>query len=83
MSITREEYYDMFEKQKNKCGICDKEETRLFKGKLTRLCLDHDHNTGKIRGLLCHACNTAIGKFKDNIQLLQSAIQYLKHHQIN
>lgn len=40
--------------------------------------IDHDHVTGKVRGLLCPSCNTALGLFKDNISILKSAITYLE-----
>lgn len=42
------------------------------------LAVDHCHTTGKIRGMLCDACNTALGKFKDDIALMEKAIDYLK-----
>lgn len=41
--------------------------------------IDHDHFTGKVRGMLCQSCNTALGKFKDDIELLEKAIKYLKN----
>lgn len=41
--------------------------------------LDHCHRTGRIRGILCTRCNTALGKFRDNIELLQAAIEYLQN----
>lgn len=56
-------------KQNNKCKLCEKE---------TKLLVDHCHTTGKIRGLLCNKCNVALGSFKDNIEVLQKAIDYLK-----
>ena len=40
--------------------------------------IDHDHKTGKVRGLLCHGCNTAIGLMKDDVNILTKAIEYLK-----
>jgi uncharacterized protein YbaR (Trm112 family) len=52
------------------CAICKTESDR-------KLVVDHDHVTGKIRGLLCHNCNMAIGILKDSPVLLQSAIDYL------
>ncbi len=45
-----------------------------------RLAIDHNHSTGKVRGLLCSLCNTAIGKFKDSPSLLMKAIKYLEKH---
>lgn len=76
--ITLEHYQDLIAQQNNKCAICNREETRMHNGKVTRLCIDHCHDSGKVRGLLCHACNTAIGKFEDRIDLLNNAILYLK-----
>ena len=80
--LTKEQYNDLFISQNNRCAICKHEETRKASGsdKITRLCVDHCHKTGIVRALLCHACNTGLGKFKDNIDLLESAIKYLKKH---
>lgn len=47
-----------------------------------KLCVDHNHNTGNVRSLLCMSCNTGIGKFKDNIELIEAALNYLKSHEI-
>jgi len=44
----------------------------------TKLVVDHCHSTGKIRGLLCHNCNRALGLMQDNVETLQNAIDYLK-----
>ena len=52
------------------CNICHKE--------LERKCIDHCHETKKIRGVLCHNCNTALGLFKDNVKVMQNVIQYLE-----
>lgn len=81
--LNLEQYYAMREIHDNKCAICRREERRKNRAGETspRLCIDHNHDTGKIRGLLCHDCNTAIGKFQDKIELLQSAIDYLKKHE--
>jgi hypothetical protein len=79
--ITLDEYYVIEGRQNGKCDICRKEENRKSRsGGIARLCLDHCHETGKVRALLCHDCNTAIGKFKDDIQLLKNAISYLEKH---
>lgn len=72
-NITPEDYDELYTKQNGRCAICNKtkEET------LTPICIDHSHKTGKVRGLLCYSCNQGIGFFKDDIQLLQKAINYL------
>lgn len=82
------EQYDVFhEKQKGQCEICGKPETRLSRSKdaAMPLCLDHCHickEKGQhiIRGLLCHNCNSAMGKLHDNIDTLKSMIKYLEAH---
>lgn len=86
--LTIEQYKQMFVDQNNMCAICHQPETRIFTQRsinkemqIAKLCLDHCHVTNKVRGLLCHDCNTAIGKMKDNIDRLQSAINYLKKHE--
>ena len=72
--ITLEQFNQMYEKQNGKCLICDATESLLGH----RLAVDHCHTTGKIRGLLCKSCNVALGGFKDNIENLKRAIEYLK-----
>ncbi len=84
--ITIEDYHKMVEKQNNKCAICHQYETRKNgkgNGEVLRLSIDHCHKTNKVRGLLCHACNTAIGKFKDNTINLYRAIRYIKQGGMN
>jgi hypothetical protein len=71
--ITQEDYNIMFEKQDGCCAICKKHQTEVSRA----LSVDHCHETGKVRGLLCHTCNSAIGKFYDNVSLLENAINYL------
>lgn len=73
--ITLEQYNFLLEKQNNVCLICGE----LCKtGKM--LAVDHCHNTNKIRGLLCQYCNTGLGQFRDRIDLLNKAIDYLKNN---
>jgi|GEM_PF-1389462 hypothetical protein len=79
--INEEIYLKLKEQSGNKCYICDKFETKLFLGKVIQLAIDHCHKTKKVRGLLCHFCNTAIGSFKDDTSLLKKAISYLEQHE--
>jgi len=81
--ITIEQYNEMLKKQNGKCAICEQEETRkcgVTKG-ILRLSIDHCHKTNKVRGLLCHDCNTGIGKFKDKTGMILRALLYVRAHQ--
>lgn len=71
--ITREEYERLLTEQGGTCKICNRAETE---GRW--LSVDHCHNSLAVRGLLCHTCNTAIGMLNDNVETLQSAINYLE-----
>ena len=77
--IDLEEYNEILSKQNNVCAICKKPETNdtWKKGKSNYLSVDHDHNTYKIRGILCSKCNSAIGLFIDSPELLLEAAKYL------
>lgn len=78
--ITPDVYNSMFSAQNGLCALCGNPETALYKGNRRRLAVDHDHTTGKIRGLLCTRCNNGIGAFGDSINLLKTAISYLQKH---
>lgn len=67
--ISIEDYDVLYEKQKGKCLICDEYKPTL--------CIDHNHKTNKVRGLLCRKCNAAIGSLKDDPDLLNRAAEYL------
>ena len=71
--ITIEEYDILLESQGGGCAICGA--TSNSNG--TRLCVDHCHTTGSIRGILCHNCNTTLGRVNDDIRVLQKCIDYL------
>lgn len=73
-NLTLEQYDAIAESQDGACAICKGPPTRPF------LCVDHDHDTNAIRGLLCNSCNSALGLFKDSPEILQAAITYLKQH---
>lgn len=76
--ITLEDYNALALQQKGLCAICNKPPIRNNQFKGEQLVVDHNHNTGKIRALLCARCNLAIGQFKHNIDLLKKAINYLR-----
>lgn len=76
--LTQEAYDAMVKKQRNRCAVCRKPETRKNRYGPLPLAVDHCHKTGKVRGLLCLLCNTAIGKLKDSPALLRAAIEYLE-----
>ena len=78
--ITIDQYALMLAAQEYKCAICgiDAETYKKHKIIQRRFVVDHDHDTGKIRGLLCHGCNSGIGYLKESIKSLESAICYLK-----
>lgn len=73
-----EQYKGILEKQAYKCSICSKD--HLPSAKKGRLAVDHNHKTGRVRGLLCMACNSGIGHFKDSPEILEKAVAYLKKH---
>lgn len=68
-NISLKDYNEMLLKQNKLCCICEEE---------LDLVVDHDHDTGEVRGLLCNLCNTSLGGFKDSISSLKKAIQYLE-----
>lgn len=73
--ISAEDYYKLLEKQEQKCAICGAE---IGDSNGNRLYVDHDHKTGKVRGLLCANCNFGIGSLKDDVEILKKAILYLE-----
>jgi len=82
--ISIEEYNGLLEEQDHKCAICGKGETIKLKNGNTRLLsIDHNHNTGQVRGLLCHKCNTTLGFLSENLQLFDKAKEYLTKYKNN
>ena len=80
-NLTLEAYDAMVVAQNGVCSVCHRPETVVDKkGKTRRLCIDHDHMTRKVRGLLCSACNLVLGHAQDSIETLLSAVAYLKRH---
>lgn len=76
--LTHDDYAAMLDAQGGVCAICSQPETMTYKGNPKSLCVDHDHATGKVRGLLCAACNFALGKFQDDPARLRTAAAYLE-----
>lgn len=70
--ITLEERNQMFEDQGKKCACCGATESKQW-------CVDHCHETGVVRGILCNLCNTGLGKLGDNVEGLEKALEYLKN----
>lgn len=75
-NLTVEEFEDLRKFQNNRCAICQKEYTKTF-------LVDHDHKTGRVRGLLCRKCNTGLGQFCDDPQILWDACLYLERNSNN
>lgn len=72
-NMTTDDFNKMLATQENRCAICGNSPKVLH--------IDHDHNTGKIRELLCNNCNRGIGHLKESESILISAISYIKKHQ--
>lgn len=75
--ITPDDFAVLWRKQGGVCAICHKPETVVDtrRGAIRKLCVDHDHATGKVRGLLCHRCNVNLGYWEDKAE---RAVEYLK-----
>jgi hypothetical protein len=75
--ITIKHYEALLKAQKGVCAICHQVETRRQQGRLTRLAVDHDHKTGRVRGLLCTRCNHALGFVEQNLDVVNRVEAYL------
>jgi hypothetical protein len=75
-NLSLDKYQAKLVEQNYCCALCGK--TQEEEG--TALCVDHDHETGQIRDLLCRVCNRALGLFKDSPKLLRKAAEYLERH---
>lgn len=74
-NMTPDQYNSMLEQQNYCCALCGNTEPGYGS---TRFSVDHNHKTGKVRGLLCKGCNLGLGKFKDDSLLLRLAVVYLE-----
>lgn len=79
-SMTVEEWDALHEKQRGLCAACGKPEIKFNNKskKIQRLCVDHCHKTGKIRGLLCNRCNRIIGLAEEDLNILELIYKYVK-----
>jgi DNA-binding transcriptional MerR regulator len=77
--ITLEDKKEMLESQDNKCAICGEKLTLLGRGTH----VDHDHETGRIRAILCNKCNAMLGNANEDIEILQKAIKYLSRFSLD
>ena len=71
--ITLEGYNKLFELQGGRCAICGKHQSEVS----TTFHVDHDHETGRIRALLCSGCNIGIGQFKEDVEIIKKVMEYL------
>jgi len=80
--ITIEQYQAMLKEQNNLCAVCSNKESviNMKSNKIQKLCVDHDHATGKVRGLLCTACNKGLGMLKDDPDIVLKGYEYLIKH---
>lgn len=78
--ISLEKYETLLLKQNYLCAICEQPEVRKApnSAEVITLIVDHDHSTGKVRGLLCHKCNAGLGHFRDSVYILAKTIDYLE-----
>lgn len=74
--LTPDKWKGLYEEQNGLCKICNVPQEKLTR----KFHVDHCHSTGKIRGLLCGSCNQGLGYYKEDIQLFQKAIDYLKEN---
>lgn len=73
--LTIEQWEELFDSQDRKCAICFSGENNFSAANFH---VDHNHETGAIRGILCGSCNVSLGHFKDDVKILRSAIDYLE-----
>lgn len=71
--ITLEDWDRLYDEQLGRCGVCARPLAEFKK-----ICVDHDHETGAVRGLLCNSCNRGVGYLQDDPELMRRAIRYLE-----
>ena len=78
--ITHKEFMSAWESQSGCCAVCNIElpDLMVYDNRRRGYAIDHNHETGKFRGILCLPCNTLLGMAKDSVEVLETAIQYLQ-----
>jgi hypothetical protein len=76
--LSIDQYWAMHRQQDGKCDICKQPEVSKRAGAIKNLAIDHCHKSGKIRSLLCHGCNTAIGLLREDLKSAEALLNYLK-----
>lgn len=76
--LCEKKFAGLLHAQRGRCAVCRRKFSDLPSVKQYNIYVDHDHRTGRVRGLLCCACNTGIGKLGDTIKGLERALHYLK-----
>ena len=76
--LTIEDYNKILGDQNNKCPICDEKLKVIGINDVRKPNIDHCHVTGKVRGILCHRCNKALGLLRDDIQIIERALNYIR-----
>lgn len=74
-NLTIEDFYNLLKIQKNRCGICKKKFNNSYS---SFPCVDHNHKTGTIRGILCRNCNSGVGGLHDDIEIISNALKWVK-----
>jgi hypothetical protein len=78
--VSRTDYDEMLSNQDGLCAICGCQEKAKYRGTLRRLAVDHCHETGSVRKLLCARCNMVLGAIGDDVSLLWKMVSYLSQH---
>ena len=78
--LTEADWQGMLDAQQDRCAICH---TDKPKGRWSTFHVDHCHNTGRVRGLLCQHCNTTLGRVRDDVTVLRAMIAYIERHENN
>lgn len=76
--LSKEKYEELILSSNGLCQSCGEPESFMKNGEVRSLSIDHDHNTGAVRGLICNSCNRAIGFAKENADRLQACAEYLR-----